>query len=109
VREVAPGAPLWQRVPTRDEGGARLSDFMMLIPGLRQRPAPEQGRLLERIDAVLRAHPHAVVFADCNLKLNLLWVSVRAVPGLCVEVAAALSEAVPEARLVSHDGPATHR
>jgi hypothetical protein len=106
---LAPATPLWQRVPTRDDDGALLSDFMMLIPGLRQRPSAEQGRLLARVDDVLRVNRHVVVFAECSLKLNLLWVSVRAVPGICRDLADALIEAVPEARLVAPEGPATRR
>jgi len=33
-----PGAPLWQRVPTRDDDGRPLADFMMLVPRLREQP-----------------------------------------------------------------------
>ena len=32
--EVYPNEPLWKRVPTQDEDGKLLSDFMMLLPGL---------------------------------------------------------------------------
>ena len=98
---LTPATPLWQRVPTRDADGARLGDFMLLIPGLRRRPPAEQGAVLGRLDAVLRAHAHAVVFADCNLRLNLLWVSVRPLPGICEALPRALCDAVPEARLVA--------
>jgi len=107
--DLRPSTPLWQRVPTRDADGALLSDFMMLIPGLRQRPAVDQGRLLARLDDVLRDYAHAVVFADCNLKLNLLWVSVRNLPGICRGLSGALAEVVPEARLVAPEGPAPRR
>lgn len=109
ARALEPATPLWQRVPTRAADGTRLSDFMLLIPGLRRLPGAEQARILDRLDRVLQAHRHAVVFADCNLKLNLLWVSVRPLPGICATLAGALVAAVPEARLVAPEGPATRR
>lgn len=108
-RTLEPATPLWQRVPTRAADGTLLSDFMLLIPGLRRRPNAEQAHLLDRLDAVLRAYHHAVVFADCNLKLNLLWVSVRPLPGICRELADALVTAVPEARLVAPEAPGARR
>ena len=43
-----------------------------------------------------------VVFAEFNLKLNLLWVSIRPVQGIRYEITGAIQERVPEARLVSH-------
>jgi hypothetical protein len=109
ARELEPATPLWQRVPTRAADGSPLSDFMLLIPGLRRRPGAEQARILDCLDQVLQAHRHAVVFADCNLKLNLLWVSVRPLPGICGALASALVAAVPEARLVAPEGPVTRR
>ena len=45
---------------------------------------------------------HAVVFAAFNLKLNLLWVSIRPIQGIRFEIASAIQEHVPEAKLVSH-------
>jgi hypothetical protein len=65
--------------------------------------------LLARLDRVLQAHRETVVFADCNLRLNLLWVSVPARPHAWRAVADALREAVPGARLISPEGPAVHR
>ena len=76
---------------------------MMLIPGLRQRAPGDQARLLERLDGVLRSYRHVVVFAECNLRLNLLWVSVRPMPGICRQLPDALTAAVPEARLVAQE------
>ena len=43
-----------------------------------------------------------VVFADLNLKLNLLWVSLRPRPGAISELVAAIRLRVPEALLVAH-------
>ena len=100
---LLPSCPLYERVPTRDESGHLLSDFMMLIPGLGQRPGPECREVMGRVDGVLKGFPE-VVFADMNLRLNLLWVSVRARPGVILDIACCLKFHVPEALLV---GPKT--
>lgn len=52
------------------------------------------------IQAVLDHYRRVVVFADLNLRLNVLWVSVRPVPGICLELPAAIKYRVPEAMLV---------
>ncbi len=99
--EIVPGLPLWQVAPTRDSSGKRLTDFMMLIPRLRSKPLAEIERASRDIQSVLALHKD-VVFADLNLKLNLLWVSLRPVPGAIGELAAAIRLYVPEAVLVAH-------
>jgi len=96
-----PGQPLWQLAPTRDTAGARLTDFMMLIPRLRSRPRAEIERVSRDIQVVLALHQE-VVFADLNLKLNLLWVSLRPRQGAISELVAAIRLRVPEAVLVGH-------
>jgi hypothetical protein len=96
-----PGLPLWQVAPTRDSAGKRLTDFMMLIPRLRNRSQGEIELASREIQAVLALH-RDVVFADLNLKLNLLWVSLRPSPGAISELAAAIRLRVPEAVLVAH-------
>jgi len=101
VAGAVPGLPLWQLAPTRDTAGARLTDFMMLIPRLRSRPQAEIERASRDIQAVLALHQD-VVFADLNLKLNLLWVSLRPRPGAISELVAAIRLRVPEAVLVGH-------
>ncbi len=101
---AAPGLPLWQLAPTRDSNGRRLTDFMMLIPRLRSRSAGEIERASLDIQAVLALHED-VVFADLNLRLNLLWVSLRPRQGAIGEVAAAIRLRVPEAMLVAHHNP----
>ena len=98
---TVPGLPLWQLAPTRDAAGRRLTDFMMLIPHLRSRPRAEIERASRDIQAVLALHQD-VVFADLNLKLNLLWVSLRPRPGAISELVAAIRLRVPEAVLVGH-------
>ena len=96
-----PGLPLWQLAPTHDPSGGLLTDFMMLIPRLRSRPPLEIERASRDIQAVLAMH-HDVVFADLNLKLNLLWVSLHPRPGAISELVAAIRLRVPEAVLVAH-------
>lgn len=98
---ASPALPLWQLAPTHDPSGRLLTDFMMLIPRLRTRPAFEIERRSRDIEAVLTLHQD-VVFADLNLKLNLLWVSLRPRPGVISELAAAIRLRVPEALLVAH-------
>ena len=95
-----PAEPLWKRVPTRDQDGRPFSDFMMLIPRLRNRPRHVLQATVAEIQAVLEHYRKVVVFADLNLKLNVLWVSVRPVPGICLELPTAIKMRVPEAMLV---------
>ena len=93
--------PLYQRVPTRDECGRLLCDFMVLIPGLRERPGHEFAAALARLQAVLVSFSE-VVFVDLNVPLNLLWVSVRTRPGVILELFGAVKQHLPEAKLVGH-------
>ncbi|HID48427.1 MAG TPA: hypothetical protein EYP40_02250 [Chromatiales bacterium] len=102
ITSLLPGEPLWKRVPTVDTDGTRLSDFMMIIPRLRDRPRAARQAIVQRIEGVLRCYQDKVVFADLNLALNVLWVSVRPVPGICLELPTAIKLQVPEALLVSH-------
>ena len=92
---------MWQVAPTRDSSGRRLTDFMMLVPRLRNRTPAEIERVSRDIQAVLALHQD-VVFADLNLKLNLLWVSLLPRPGAISELTAAIRLRVPEAVLVGH-------
>ena len=93
--------PLYKRLPKHDEDGRFLSDFMMLIPGLKHRTGQHLKIRLETIHAVLGGHDD-VVFADLNAPLNLLWVSVRTRHGLINELVAEIRLHIPEARLVGH-------
>ena len=98
---LSPAEPLWQRAPTRDSEGQRLSDFMILIPKLGQRPQHQLRGVLQNLHEVFDFYQHAVVFADLNLRLNVLWVSVKPIPGICLELPAAIKARVPEALLVA--------
>jgi hypothetical protein len=100
--ELYPAEPLWQRAPSKDHQGRPLSDFLMIIPRLRSRPAPYVQDTLSAIQGVLARYGGIVVFADMNLRLNTLWVTVRPVPGICLELPAAIKLEVPEALLVAH-------
>lgn len=98
---LEPAEALWKRVPTHGTDGRPLSDFMMILPRLRQRPRAQIVETLKTIELTLHQYGEAVVFADFNLKLNLLWVSVKPIPGICLELPAAIQARVPEALLVA--------
>ena len=93
--------PLYKRAPTHDETGRPVSDFMMLIPGLRDLPQRDFVAKTHTIQSVLGAFAD-VVFADLNVRLNLLWVSVRARPGIIMDIAVCMKFHVPEALIVCH-------
>jgi len=97
---LEPTLPLWQRLPRRDAEGRRPADFMMLIPGLRQRPRAEIHARARAIEQVLHGYGRDILFVELNLRLNTLWVSLSPRPGLCSELPAAIQAAVPEALLV---------
>jgi hypothetical protein len=101
LRLLNPGAPLWQRVPTRDDDGRPLTDFMMLVPRLREQSQHQIENTLRDIQSVLE-QCRDVVFADFNLAINVLWVSLKCRPGITLEVAAAIRARVPQAVLVAH-------
>lgn len=104
-RGIQPSQPLWRVVPTRDENGRLLTDFMMLIPRLKDKSLAEVERTSGYIRSVLSLHSE-VVFADLNLALNLLWVSLRPKQGAMAEISAAIRALVPEAVLVANQPPA---
>ncbi len=101
LRMEANREPLYKRLPTHDENGKHLSDFMMLLPGLKKMSAPLFEARLALLHALLGEHKD-VVFVDLNTPLNLLWISVRARHGVISEVAAEIRQHIPEARLVGH-------
>ena len=94
--------PLRKRAPLHDEHGRPLSDFMILIPGLREKPRHMIDATIQDVHIALTHFSHAVVFAEFNLRLNLLWVSIRPIQGIRFEIASAIQRHVPEAKLVSH-------
>ena len=101
---ASPAEPLWRLAPTRGKDGRSLADFMMLIPGLGRRSAKRVEATVAELNAVFAYYRDFVVFADLNLKLNVLWVSVKPSPGITLELAAAVKHRVPEAMLVANKG-----
>ncbi len=99
---MQPGVPLWKLAPTRDESGKLLCDFMVLIPRLKMQQPAYIGRAQSWIAGVLNRHQE-VVFANMDLKLNLLWVSHRYRAGLMLEIVSAIRQQFPEAVLVAHN------
>ncbi len=93
--------PLYQRAPRAGEDGRPLSDFMMFIPKLREKPQRLIQDTILRIERVLARYGDLVVFADLNLHINVLWVIVRPRPGACMDIPVAINDAVPEALLVA--------
>lgn len=100
-----PNSPLWKRVPTKDAEGAYLGDFMMIIPGLKNLPPEKRLNTLNKLAAVLNYYQETVVFADLNMKMNLLWVSIKPVKGMFIEIPAAIISRIPEAKLISDRAP----
>jgi len=75
---------------------------MMLAPGLNKRPLPEVQAVMAIVHSVLNHYAHWVLFANFNLKLNLLWVSLRQQPGAMSEIASVLHAKLPMLKLVGH-------
>jgi hypothetical protein len=96
------GEPLWKVVPKRDAAGKPYADFMMLAPGLNRRPPADREGVLFLVRSVLEGFGDDVVFADFNLNINVLWVSLRCQPGLMTQVVCLLRDRVPMLRLIAH-------
>jgi len=101
--KLLPTQPLWQRAPSRDRNGRPLSDFMVRIPKLGSAPAFRRERIGVELRAVFQTFSQQVHFADLNLDLNLVWISVDARPGLIPELAGEIRRRIPEAVLIGHD------
>lgn len=74
----------------------------MLAPGLKGRSQREMGVILQVIRGILGRFGDAVAFADFNMDIRVLWVSLECRPGLMFRVVAALRVHVPELKLVAH-------
>jgi len=94
--------PLYERAPALDENGKPYADFMLLVPGLNKLPAAELKVKMVRLQAVLVNYSE-VVFADLNMRLNLLWVSIQPKAGLIQEITVDVQRHHPEVKLVSGD------
>ncbi|MFW2438522.1 MAG: hypothetical protein ACN4GR_04040 [Arenicellales bacterium] len=98
--ELLRNEPLHERVPTRDEEGNPLGDFMMLFPGLRDMAETSLKKKVDILAEILGQYKE-VVFVDLNVPLNLLWVSIKYKPGLVLELSTFINMRIPEAKLVS--------
>ncbi len=97
--ELLRNEPLHKRVPTHDEDGKALGDFMMLFPGLRDQA---ESILRSKVDilAEILGQYKEVVYVDLNVPLNLLWVSIKHKPGLVLELSSYVKSRIPEAKLI---------
>jgi len=93
--------PLWKRVPTRDHTGKPYTDFMMLIPGLKNFEPFHLRETIHKLEAVLKLYEKDIILVDLNLKINILWVTLQPHIGLSSEIAALIHHIVPQAKLVS--------
>lgn len=96
-------SPLWSRAPSRDEHGKPYFDFMMLIPGLKQEDGVKLESYQVKIKNCLKNFEHVVVYVDLNIKLNLLWVSIKPVPEVSKHIMQAIQHEIPHARVVAGD------
>ena len=97
---IEPAEPLWKIAPTRDEDGNRAGDLLMIIPKLKTRPKHQIQNTLSEIQAALNQFKHLILFVNVDMKLNTLWVSFKAEPGLFAKITTALKLHVPEAMVV---------
>lgn len=96
-------SPLWSRAPARDENGDPYIDFMMLIPGLKKQNEAGIESCLVKIRDSLSDFEEVVVYVDLNIKLNLLWVSAKPVPGISKHIVLAIQREIPHAKVVASD------
>jgi hypothetical protein len=89
-------------VPTIGDDGTVYSDFMVLIPGMRDLSKAEFADRVAGLQVVLGQYDQ-VVFADLNVRLNLLWVTMTPELGLIPDLVSALCQRLPEVRLVGHE------
>ena len=101
--KLLPAEPLWRRAPSRSADGRLLSDFMLRIPQLGSAPALRRERVCTELQAVFRCYGEQICFADLNLRLNLVWISVESRPGLIPELLQEIRRRIPEAVLIGHD------
>ena len=106
---IKPAGPLWKIAPTRDADGNRVSDLLMIIPKLKSKPRHYIQNTLSEIELALKHYRHLVLFANVDLKLNTLWVSFKAQPGLFADITTSLRRHVPEAVLVGDMSPQLHK
>ena len=99
-RRIDPAVPLWRLSPTHADDGQSLADFMMLVPGLAGGGETARRHVTDAVRSVCEDFGDAVAFAEVNYKLNTLWVSVAAEPGLTARVASEIRQRLPDALLI---------
>jgi hypothetical protein len=98
--DISPATPLWKLAPTRDKDGGPVSDVLIIIPKLKTRSEKYIKDTLANIEFALKQYGEVILFANLDMKLNTLWVSFKAVPGVYVEIVSTLKTNVPDAVLV---------
>lgn len=96
-------SPLWSRAPARDEKGSPFIDFMMIIPGLKGADEAIVQNCLVKISKSLADFENVVAYVDLNIKLNLLWISAKPVPGISKLIMQAILRELPHAKIVAGD------
>lgn len=96
-------SPLWSRAPSRDENGTPYIDFMMIIPGLKNADEATIESCMVKVRNSLCEFENVVAYVDLNIKLNLLWISTRPVPGISKLIMQAIQHEIPEAKIVAGD------
>lgn len=96
-----PAEPLWKRVPLRTEAGELVSDFMMILSGIKKMGSQQRQRIFDQLYQVLKIYDADILLAEVNTQMNTLWVSHHPRPGLGSEIAAMIHHHVPEAKLIS--------
>jgi len=96
-------SPLWSRAPARDEDGRPYSDFMMLIPGLKKQNEAGIESCLVKIRNCLLPFENNVVYVDLNIKLSLLWISHKPIPGITTPMVHAIQREIPQAKVIAGD------
>jgi len=99
-QQFSAAPPLWKLAPTRDQEGVPVADFMLMIPRMSKRGDLFAKQTAEAVHSICENFSQQVIFADLNVRLGVIWISVQAKPGLCAEVAQAIQRQVPEALMV---------
>jgi len=105
---LTPAEPLYKLAPTRDENGGPVSDLLMIIPKLKTKPEQYIKDTLANIEFALKQFSNEILFANVDMKLNTLWVSFKAVPGVYGQIVSTLRTNVPEAVIVGDSHSRVH-
>jgi len=97
--QLLQGGGLWRYVPVKDSENKAFCDLLVLLPGIKKN-RDLQVLMRHQLQEVLKGFGDQVLFADLNLQLGLVWVTVAPEPGLCGDVAEAIRGRVEGARLV---------